>query len=154
MALYLVRHGSAGVRNDHDPHDDDRRLDATGRLQSERLSEWLVHEAPTVLRSSPYLRCRQTLEPLATALGIDVVVDDRLAEGTPVEASWSLLEELSECSAVLCSHGDVIPDLVGRAQRRGMVVPGRSGCSKGSVWALRHWDGETFATGLYTPVKA
>ena len=99
MALYLVRHGSAGVRNDHDPHDDDRRLDATGRLQSERLSEWLVHEAPTVLRSSPYLRCRQTLEPLATALGIDVVVDDRLAEGTPVEASWSLLEELSECSA-------------------------------------------------------
>lgn len=153
MTLYLVRHGSAGVRDNSDPHDDDRPLDDTGRQQADLLAEWLSRESPQVIRTSPYLRCRQTLEPLAAALGLEVVVDDRLAEGTSVERSWSLLHELAETPSVLCSHGDVIPELVSRAQRRGMVVPGKRGCSKGSVWALRHWDGATFATGLYTPVR-
>ncbi len=153
MTLYLVRHGSAGTRDDADPHDHDRPLDATGHLQAERLSEWLCHESPTKVLTSEYLRCRQTVEPLAKALGLDVVVEPRLAEGTEVDEAWELVEQLSETPAVLCSHGDVIPELISRAQRRGMVVPGKSGCAKGSVWSLRHWDGETFATGLYTPVR-
>lgn len=153
MTLYLVRHGSAGARDDSDPHDDDRPLDPIGHQQAERIRDWLVHEAPVVVRSSPYRRCVQTVDPLAAALGLDVVVDERLAEGTPIEESWALVEELVTTTAVLCSHGDVIPELVSRAQRRGMVVPGKSGCSKGSVWALRHWDDRTFATGLYTPVR-
>ena len=89
----------------------------------------------------------------ADVVVLDVVVDERLAEGTPIEESWALVEEFVTTTAVLCSHGDVIPELVSRAQRRGMVVPGKSGCSKGSVWALRHWDDRTFATGLYTPVR-
>lgn len=153
MTLYLVRHGSAGVRDNSDPHDHDRPLDDTGCTQAERLAEWLSLESPTVLVTSPYLRCRQTLEPLAKTLGLEIVVDDRLAEGTPIDESWALLDELAATSAVLCSHGDVIPELVSRAQRRGMVIPGKRGCSKGSAWALRHWDGTTFATGLYTPVR-
>ena len=53
---------------------------------------------------------------------------------------------------MLCSHGDVIPDLVRRAQGRGLLVPGKSGCAKGSVWTLQHWDGSGFATGIYTPI--
>ncbi len=153
MTLYLVRHGSAGVRDDADPHDDDRPLDETGHLQAERLAEWLRHEGPTAVFSSPFRRCRQTVEPLAKVLGVEVVVEDRLAEGTSVEDAWELLVGLAGTSAVLCSHGDVIPELVSRAQRRGMIVPGKSGCAKGSVWTLRHWDGETFATGIYTPVR-
>ena len=47
----------------------------------------------------------------------------------------------------------MIPDVIRRAQLRGMHVPGKSGSSKGSAWTLRHWDGERFATGLYTPIK-
>ncbi len=153
MTLYLVRHGSAGVRDDADPHDDDRPLDETGHLQAERLADWLRHEGPTAVISSPLRRCRQTVEPLAKVLGVEVAVEERLAEGTPVDEAWRLLVELADTSAVLCSHGDVIPELVSRAQRRGMLVPGKSGCAKGSVWTLRHWDGETFATGIYTPVR-
>ena len=80
-------------------------------------------------------------------------IDDRLAEGTPIEQSWELVSEVALETVVLCSHGDVIPDIIRRAQLRGMHVPGKSGSSKGSAWTLRHWDGERFATGLYTPIK-
>ncbi len=157
MTLYLVRHGSAGIRDDSDPDDDRRPLDETGHLQAERLAEWLGLEAPRTVLSSPFLRCRQTVEPLAKAVDVDVVVDVRLGEGSPIDAVWALITSIAAAlegdSAVLCSHGDVIPDVVSRAQRRGMLVPGKLGCAKGSVWSLSHWDGETFASGLYTPIK-
>ncbi|MFM7062899.1 MAG: SixA phosphatase family protein [Actinomycetes bacterium] len=162
MTVYLVRHASAGVRNDADPHDDDRPLDPDGGRQAEQLAEWLRHEPVRRVVTSPFLRCRQTVVPLAAALGLAVEVDDRLGEGTPVEIAWALLAELAGTpgadgaggdAVVLCSHGDVIPDLVRRAQGRGMLVPGKSGCAKGSAWILQHWDGEAFATGVYTPVR-
>ena len=162
VTVYLVRHASAGVRNDADPHDDDRPLDDDGLRQAAQLAEWLRHEPVRRIVTSPYLRCRQTVEPLAAALGLTVEVDDRLGEGTPVEDSWGLLAGLAGTpgangtagdAVVLCSHGDVIPDLVRRAQGRGMLVPGKSGCAKGSAWILQHWDGEAFATGVYTPVR-
>jgi len=160
--MYLVRHASAGMRNDADPHDDDRPLDADGDAQAGQLAEWLRHEPVSRILTSPFLRCRQTVEPLAAALGLIVEVDDRLAESTPVDVSWALLSELAGTpgtngsngdAVVICSHGDVIPDLVRRAQGRGMLVPGKSGCAKGSAWILQHWDGQAFATGVYTPVR-
>jgi len=154
MTVYLVRHGSAGVRNDRDPGDDDRPLDPTGHLQAEKLSDWLRHEPVARIVSSPYERCIQTVQPLAKQLGLEVEVDDRLGEGSDVGGAWDLVTGLAAGTAVVCSHGDVIPDIVRRAQTRGMHIPGKSGCSKGSVWQLQHWDGERFATGVYTPVTA
>jgi broad specificity phosphatase PhoE len=153
MTLYLVRHGSAGSRDDGDPADDFRPLDHTGHLQAERLAEWLCPEPISRIVTSPYRRCIQTVEPLAKAVDLDLVLDDRLAEGADIDRVWELVVEVADTTTVLCSHGDVIPDLIRRAQMRGMQIPGKSGCSKGSVWLLRHWDGEGFATGLYTPVK-
>lgn len=162
VTVYLVRHASAGVRNDADPHDDDRALDADGDAQAAQLAEWLRHEPVRRIVSSPFLRCRQTVEPLAIALGLTVEIDDRLGEGTRIETSWALLAELAGNpgvdglagnAVVMCSHGDVIPDLVRRSQGRGMLIPGKSGCSKGSAWILQHWDGQAFATGVYTPVR-
>lgn len=152
MTVYLVRHGSAGVRNNSDPTDRDRPLDETGHLQAEKLSDWLRHEPITRILTSPYERCAQTVQALAKQLGVRVEVDDRLAEGSSVESSWKLLKSVADQTIVLCSHGDIIPDLIRRAQMRGMHVPGKSGCAKGSVWTLQHWDGERFATGVYTPV--
>ncbi len=152
VTTYLVRHASAGMRDDADPSDEQRPLDDTGIVQASKLTSWLRHEPIDTIVSSPYLRCRQTVEPLAAALGLEVTVSDALAEGTPIERSWELLASVASATAVLCSHGDVIPDLIRRAQLRGMHVPGKSGSAKGSVWTLQHWEGETFATGIYTPI--
>jgi 8-oxo-dGTP diphosphatase len=155
MTVFLVRHASAGTRNDADPSDQGRILDATGTLQAERLADWLRHEDVRSIVSSPVRRCVQTVEPLAKQLELTVVADPRLGEGADLSDAWSALVEAAAAQgdSVLCSHGDLIPELVSRLRRRGMQVPGRSGCSKGSTWVLQHWDGERFATGLYTPVK-
>ncbi len=152
MTTYLIRHGSAGTRDDRDPNDHERRLDEAGVLQRDQLTEWLRHEPIVRVISSPLVRCVQTVEPLAAALGLRVELDDALAEGADLEAAWALLAATADEDVVLCSHGDVIPELLRRAELRGLHVAGKAGCAKGSVWTLRHWDGERFATGVYTPI--
>ncbi len=155
MTVFLVRHASAGSRNEGSPTDAERALDVTGREQADRLVALLAEHDVRRILSSPALRCIQSVQPLGAAHGVDVEVHEDLFEGTSVEDAWELLEWAAhqEGDVVLCSHGDLIPELVRRAQLRGMEIPGKSGCSKGSVWELR-WDGERFDCGIYTPVKA
>lgn len=159
MTIFLIRHGSAGRRDDRDPRDERRHLDPDGCRQADAIARLLIADATTAtpisrVMSSHYPRCTETVTPLATALGLEVEIHTDLAEATPVERSWALVEGLASrgITAALCSHGDVIPDVVRRAQGRGLLVSGKTGCSKGSVWAL-HWDGERFDRGTYTSTK-
>lgn len=153
MTIFLIRHGSAGKRNDADPSDDARRLDHKGAHQAATIATLLGGEPISRTVSSPAVRCVETIEPLATTRGTPIERHSHLAEGTPIEQSWALVEGFAAAgiTAAMCSHGDVIPDLVRRAQLRGMTVAGATGCSKGSIWAL-HWDGARFDRGTYTPV--
>lgn len=153
MAIFLIRHGSAGRRDDTDPGDDARRLDDVGRRQATTIASLLGDEPITRTLASPAVRCVETIEPLASTRGTAIERHAHLFEGAPVEQSWAIVESLARegTVAALCSHGDVIPDIVRRAQLRGMRVGGATGCSKGSIWTL-HWDGERFDRGTYTPV--
>ncbi|MGH2977341.1 MAG: SixA phosphatase family protein [Gaiellaceae bacterium] len=81
VSSVLVRHASAGDRRDWAGDDRLRPLDARGRRQSAALVELLRPLEPRRIVSSPYVRCVQTVEPLAAALGRPVEQDDRLAEG-------------------------------------------------------------------------
>jgi 8-oxo-dGTP diphosphatase len=73
--------------------------------------------------SSPYVRCVETVEPLAAELGVPLEQDDRLAEG----AGGSASELLSEAGVVCCTHGDVVEALVGRGLKKGAAVVLRDG---------------------------
>jgi len=154
VTVYLVRHGSAGARNDTDPHDVERHLDTDGREQANRLVQLLTGRPIGRILSSPAARCQETVAPLAQDRSLDVEVNEALLEGTDIAESWEFVTWAArqQHDIALCSHGDVIPELIRRAQGRGMEVPGKSGCSKGSCWELT-WSGTEFTSGKYTPLK-
>jgi 8-oxo-dGTP diphosphatase len=139
MALFLVRHAKAGHR-EFGPVDRERSLSADGHTQAAALVTTLASTKVSRILSSPYARCRQTLTPLAEATGLPLESKPELSEGAPFEPVLQLLEELPD-GAVLCSHGDLIPDVMQALMRRGLVVHGDEHWTKGSVWVLERKDG-------------
>ena len=135
MSLFLVRHAKAGKRSQWDDDDSLRPLVAEGVRQSEVIAEAIAPLHPTALFSSPYLRCMQTLEPLGKAVGLPVVAHELLAEGVDFIGTVDWMHTLAD-GAVMCSHGDVIPEVIDALERRGMEVSGFRESRKGSVWVL------------------
>ncbi len=72
--LLLVRHCHASGQEPDTP------LTARGLAQARALAGRLAPLAPDRLVSSPFLRARQSIAPLAAALGMDVGIEPRLAE--------------------------------------------------------------------------
>jgi 8-oxo-dGTP diphosphatase len=144
VPIYFVRHAKAGSRSAWVGDDRDRPLVDNGWEQAHALATRLSALNPSVLWSSPYLRCQQTLQPLGELCGLDVVVDSRLEEESPLEKSLAILDDAPD-NAVLCSHGDVIPDAVNGLIRRGMDVGEiPRALKKASVFVLHREN------GLYT----
>lgn len=135
MSLYLVRHAKAGERNGWTGADEERPLSKKGWRQAQAVALRLGALSPGELVSSPYVRCVQTLEPLAAAMGAEVRIDDRLAEENPASAAIELLDELAD-GAVLCSHGDVIPATIHELVRRGVELRSSPDWRKASVWVI------------------
>lgn len=129
-ALLLIRHARAGKRGEWRGDDHFRPLDERGRRQAEALAAALRDHTVERIVSSPYIRCVQTVEPLASARHVEVEQRPELAEGASREEALSLVGELEGMGAVLCTHGDVIELLVGEAMRKGearLVVSERGG---------------------------
>ena len=118
MTSILVRHASAGERDEWEGDDRLRPLDAKGRKQAAALVESLEPLGVRRVVSSPYVRCVETVEPLAAALGLAVEHDDRLAEGAGAAAA----ELLAEDGVVACTHGDIVEALLGRPLKKGEFV--------------------------------
>lgn len=147
--VYLVRHAKAGERRVWDGDDAERPLSRVGHKQSEAIAERLEAKGATSLHSSPYVRCVQTLEPLAERLGTTIHCDPRLAEGEPFEPVLDLLGEV-ERGAVLCSHGDIIPEVIQALARRGMEVVTSPDWRKASIWVLKR-KGDRVTKGKVWP---
>jgi 8-oxo-(d)GTP phosphatase len=116
VSVILLRHASAGDREKWIGDDRLRPLDACGRAQALALCDELRARGVQRVFSSPYMRCTQTVAPL----GLEIVPDERLAEGAPVEATLALLRDLDD--AVACTHGDVIEGVLGRSVKKGAAV--------------------------------
>jgi broad specificity phosphatase PhoE len=82
MPVYLIRHGKPAAT--WGEADDDPGLDKTGRLQAEAVAARLMAlpspERPKSVVSSPLRRCRETAQPLATALGVPVEIEPAVGE--------------------------------------------------------------------------
>jgi 8-oxo-dGTP diphosphatase len=139
MRLFVVRHVKAGDRSRWEGPDDERPASKPGRAQAMALADRLEHENVSMLISSPSLRCVQTLEPLAERLGLKVETDERLAEDSRLHVVLDVVNDAPD-RAVLCSHGDVIPELVEALARRGMDVTTARDWRKATLWVLEATD--------------
>lgn len=147
--IYLVRHAKAGERRIWDDDDEARPLSKKGWRQATAVSKRLAGKDASSLYSSPYVRCIQTLEPLAEQLDLRVEIDDRLKEDHAFEGVLELIAEVRS-GAVLCSHGDMIPATIEALVRRGMEVQGPPDWRKATVWVLKR-KGDKITKGKVWP---
>jgi 8-oxo-dGTP diphosphatase len=154
MTLYLVRHAVAKSRRSWHDNDQLRPLTPKGERQAIGLAD-LLHDGPIKrVLSSPAVRCAQTVTPLAKKLGLSVETTDALQEGAPFAKAWDLLLTTAhkKGDAVLCAHGDLIPELVDAVGRSGAKTDPPH-WAKGSIWGLE-WDGHQFTSARYTPPQS
>lgn len=122
MSLLLIRHALAGDPSEWLGDDGVRPLDDRGRRHAEALVDALaVYELHRIV-SSPYVRCVQTVEPLAKARGLEIELDEQLGADR-LDDVPEVLERLKGQNAAVCTHGD-LPWLGDRKFK------------KGSTWVL------------------
>jgi 8-oxo-dGTP diphosphatase len=140
--VLLVRHASAGSRSTWSGDDRDRPLDDCGLAQAEELIRILARFEIGSVVSADYRRCLDTVTPVAEAFGVSVQRDSLLSvDGYPghEEEAVGLLRRQGDADhdAVVCSQGEVIPDLLGRlADTDGYPLETPIRNRKGSTWAL------------------
>jgi broad specificity phosphatase PhoE len=139
VTILLVRHARAGRRDSWVGDDRLRPLSKKGRVQAAALPDTvlgLTGGAPPRLVSSPWVRCLETLAPLAVTLGGEVRPDDTLGEGMGAKAVEALTGWMRQAPVVLCTHGDVIESILAELSKSGVRLRARPQASKGSLWVL------------------
>jgi 8-oxo-dGTP diphosphatase len=135
VTVYLVRHARAGSRGHWKGDDALRPLSKPGRVQAAGIAKRLAKESIDLVVSSPYVRCVGTVEPLAARLGLAVETSEALAEGARLSQSLPLFEKVQDREVVLCTHGDVMQDLLDHFGRHGVELRDHR-MEKGSVWVF------------------
>jgi broad specificity phosphatase PhoE len=95
----------------------------------------------THLISSPYVRCAQTLEPAATRLGVEIELSDALSEGASLRGALRLVSKHLDDDVALCSHGDVLGNLLDHYASQGIELHGDR-VEKASIWVLQVKDAD------------
>ena len=127
MTVILLRHGRSTSNTAHTlaGRTAGVELDEKGFSQAAALPERLAGLPVRALVRSPLLRCRLTLEPLAAALGLEPVIDVRLAEvdygqwtGRELkelvkEPLWSVVQQ--QPSAAVFPEGEGLAQVQARA---------------------------------------
>jgi broad specificity phosphatase PhoE len=157
MAVLVVRHAKAGDRDRWEGDDALRPLTAEGTAQAEGLAATLAPFAIGRVLSSPYLRCTQTVAPLAAARGLDVEEIEDLAEGAGPAARRLLASlpggaDVTPGDTVLCTHGDVLFEILdGLTEEGGPALPWDAPMKKSSTWVLETEGGRVLAARYLPP---
>lgn len=154
-SVLLVRHASAGSRAEWKSDDRDRPLDDIGREQADELVWLLTRFDVREIISADVVRCVETMKPLADAVGLGISLEPLLSEtgypGSETEAEKLVRSLVADgVATVLCSQGDVIPNLLKRLAQDEIHLPDPQTAKKGSCWSLtfdrdqRLWAAEYF----------
>jgi 8-oxo-dGTP diphosphatase len=115
--LIILRHTKALERGDWDEDDSQRTLSEVGFDQAQLLLKHLEPFAIDEVYTSDYVRCVQTITPLAHSRGLAITEVPSLNEETFEEdpqRSISFVNALKqdEKNILICSHNPVIPTML------------------------------------------
>jgi 8-oxo-dGTP diphosphatase len=149
-ASIAVRHAKARSRSSWTAPDPGRPLTARGERQAQSLAT-TVAAAYGGLRviTSPWLRCVQTVEPYALEVSatvelLDVLGEDEFEDDPGFAASEVARIVEATPAVMLCSHGNVMADLVdvlAGGRRRVMEPLGSEPMAKGEVVIVHRASG-------------
>jgi probable phosphomutase (TIGR03848 family) len=127
MTVILLRHGRSTSNTAHTlaGRSEGVDLDDKGREQADAVVARIGELPVRAIVRSPLLRCERTVAPLASALGLDPVVDERLSEvdygqwtGRKIgdlmkEPLWSVVQQ--QPSAAVFPDGEGLAEVQARA---------------------------------------
>jgi 8-oxo-(d)GTP phosphatase len=146
MQFILVRHGYAGRRSEWNRPDGLRPLSPLGFRQAQRLVGVIAPLKPTRIVSSPYVRCLQTAEPLASHIGSKVEQSSALVPYAPAKARRyvrKLTGPKAKGGVVVVTHGEIMGDVLTKmANEDGITLEHRPPGLKGCVWVLEFRRGK------------
>jgi len=135
--FYFVRHAKAGSRSHWTGDDRKRPLSKKGMQQAEELITNFANYDLMAVYSSPFLRCMQTVEPIARAHKLKVQTEPGLGEGRGLEAAYRFFNDPKLDEVVLCTHGDIVWELVDDLTKRRVLPAFREAFDKASTWVVQ-----------------
>lgn len=152
--IFLIRHAEAGRRQEWAAPDDQRPLTEEGEHQAWGIMRLLGGEGTGPVLTSPYVRCVQSVAPLAVALEAQIDKTDVLAEGASPEAALAALVERAG-PVYGCTHGDVVEGILGLLDADGVPLEGKPPAGeetrKGATWVLECEAGHIVSGRLLPP---
>ena len=138
--VYLLRHADAGDKLAWRGADGDRPLSDQGRREAAGLVVRLEDFPIDRILSSPALRCTQTVDPVAARNRLPIEESDLLRIGADVAALADCIRARAFGHTVLCTHGELLADLLRMLVADGGVMAGALAWPKGSTWILQQTD--------------
>jgi 8-oxo-dGTP diphosphatase len=151
MTVYMVRHAKAGDRESWRDDDRLRPLSGRGHLQARMLLPLLEDATFDRILSSPYVRCMETVVPIAGDRGMAVEPVAELTEAAPLDGAIALVHKHAVSGALLCMHGDLLPMTLDHYAAAGVDMPAERESPKGCIWTLETDNTGEVVRARYTP---
>ena len=123
FAVIALRHGKAVPGASWSGPDSTRPLEQIGVRQARSSARGIAAYGPSRLISSTAARCISTIEPLATSTGRDVKATSAISQDAYEEGEADVGRVVGKRltkgqTAVLCSHGPVLPTILDEVARQ------------------------------------
>lgn len=153
--LIILRHTKALERGDWDADDSLRPLEDGGQAQAHQLVSRMAPFAIDEIYTSDYLRCLQTVAPLADAKRIVPVAVPNLNEETfeldPQRAiTFANALKQDQKNILICSHNPVIPTMLRGILNTKLKNRDLIKLEPGDAWIVHRVSGEIVGLDFYS----
>jgi 8-oxo-(d)GTP phosphatase len=157
FAIVALRHGKAVSPGDWNGSDASRPLLERGRLQALSVAPGIAAFGPVKLVTSTAVRCIETVGPTASRTGLaakesDGISQDAYERGEDTVEAVVAKRLKRSVSAVLCSHGPVLPRIlaaIGRQTATRDLAPLSQAAALGTAeYAVVHLPVDAPGTGI------